>query len=72
MHQIESSLHLVFASYTGQVQYSDPHFGPLPEMCVRMLNNFNVFQAHANDLITDLSTPDVQGIYETQISLEFR
>ncbi len=34
--------------------------------------NVFCFKAHANDLVTDLSTPDVQGIYETQLSLEFR
>ena len=31
-----------------------------------------VYVQHANDLITDLSTPDIEGIYETQIPLEFR
>ena len=31
-----------------------------------------VFKKHASDLVTDLSTPDVEGIYETQVPLEFR
>ena len=31
-----------------------------------------VYMQHANDLVTDLSTPDIEGIYETQIPLEFR
>ena len=31
-----------------------------------------VYLQHANDLVTDLSTPDIEGIYETQIPLEFR
>ena len=31
-----------------------------------------VYAQHASDLITNLSTPDIEGIYETQIPLEFR
>jgi len=31
-----------------------------------------VFRRHSSDLVTDLSTPDVEGIYETQVPLEFR
>ncbi|CAB0010464.1 unnamed protein product [Nesidiocoris tenuis] len=31
-----------------------------------------VYQEHSNDLINDLSTPDVEGIYETQVPLLFR
>ena len=31
-----------------------------------------VYNAHATDLVADLSTPDVEGIYETQVPLEFR
>uniref|UniRef100_A0A0A9Y3R9 DNA polymerase epsilon catalytic subunit n=1 Tax=Lygus hesperus TaxID=30085 RepID=A0A0A9Y3R9_LYGHE len=31
-----------------------------------------VYQEHSNDLIADLSTPDVEGIYETQVPLLFR
>ncbi len=31
-----------------------------------------VFRRHASDLVTDLSTPDVEGIYETQVPLQFR
>ncbi len=31
-----------------------------------------VFRKHASDLVTDLSTPDVEGIYETQVPLDFR
>ena len=31
-----------------------------------------VYNAHASDLVADLSTPDVEGIYETQVPLEFR
>ncbi|CAB4064926.1 POLE [Lepeophtheirus salmonis] len=32
----------------------------------------HLFREHSSDLVTDLSTPDVEGIYETQIPLEFR
>ena len=32
----------------------------------------DVYNAHANDLVADLSTPDVEGIYETQVPLDFR
>ncbi len=32
----------------------------------------DVYRRHASDLITDLSTPDVEGIYETQVPPEFR
>lgn len=31
-----------------------------------------VYRQHASDLVTDLSTPDIEGIYETQIPLDFR
>ena len=31
-----------------------------------------LFRAHASDLVTDLSTPDIEGIYETQVPLDFR
>ncbi|KAK9501199.1 hypothetical protein O3M35_002270 [Rhynocoris fuscipes] len=31
-----------------------------------------IFEEHSNDLIADLSTPDVEGIYETQVPLLFR
>ncbi|KAK3853994.1 hypothetical protein Pcinc_039493 [Petrolisthes cinctipes] len=31
-----------------------------------------VFREHSNELMADLSTPDIEGIYETQIPLEFR
>ena len=31
-----------------------------------------VYNAHATDMVADLSTPDVEGIYETQVPLEFR
>ena len=31
-----------------------------------------VYKEHTSDLVTDLSTPDVEGIYETQVPLEFR
>ena len=31
-----------------------------------------VYNAHISDLVADLSTPDVEGIYETQVPLEFR
>ncbi len=31
-----------------------------------------VYRKHTSDLVTDLSTPDVEGIYETQVPLEFR
>ena len=31
-----------------------------------------VYNAHATDLVADLSTPDVEGIYETQVPLDFR
>jgi DNA polymerase epsilon subunit 1 len=30
-----------------------------------------VYNAHASDLVTDLSTPDVEGIYETQVGTVF-
>ena len=32
----------------------------------------DVYNAHASDLVADLSTPDVEGIYETQVPLDFR
>ena len=31
-----------------------------------------MYNAHASDLVADLSTPDVEGIYETQVPLDFR
>ena len=31
-----------------------------------------LYKAHSSDLVTNLSTPDIEGIYETQIPLEFR
>ncbi|KAG7176387.1 DNA polymerase epsilon catalytic subunit A-like [Homarus americanus] len=31
-----------------------------------------VFCEHSNELMADLSTPDIEGIYETQVPLEFR
>ncbi|KAK7073292.1 hypothetical protein SK128_028068 [Halocaridina rubra] len=31
-----------------------------------------VFKEHSNELMADLSTPDIEGIYETQVPLEFR
>ena len=32
----------------------------------------DLYRQHASDLVTDLSTPDIEGIYETQIPLDFR
>nr|XP_053633938.1 DNA polymerase epsilon catalytic subunit A-like [Cherax quadricarinatus] len=31
-----------------------------------------VFRENSNELMADLSTPDIEGIYETQVPLEFR
>nr|XP_027207609.1 DNA polymerase epsilon catalytic subunit A-like [Penaeus vannamei] len=31
-----------------------------------------VFREHSNELMADLSTPDIEGIYETQVPLDFR
>lgn len=31
-----------------------------------------LFREHSQELMADLSTPDIEGIYETQMSLEFR
>ncbi|XP_064102350.1 DNA polymerase epsilon catalytic subunit A-like [Macrobrachium nipponense] len=31
-----------------------------------------LFREHSNELMADLSTPDIEGIYETQVPLEFR
>ncbi|KAB7504214.1 DNA polymerase epsilon catalytic subunit A [Armadillidium nasatum] len=31
-----------------------------------------VFKEHSNELMADLSTPDIEGIYETQVPLDFR
>ncbi|XP_046997014.1 DNA polymerase epsilon catalytic subunit 1 [Schistocerca americana] len=31
-----------------------------------------LFQQHNQELLADLSTPDIEGIYETQVPLEFR
>ncbi|XP_050693132.1 DNA polymerase epsilon catalytic subunit A-like [Eriocheir sinensis] len=31
-----------------------------------------VFRKHNNELMADLSSPDIEGIYETQVPLEFR
>ncbi|XP_059098833.1 DNA polymerase epsilon catalytic subunit A-like [Tigriopus californicus] len=32
----------------------------------------DIYRQHASDLVTDLSTPDIEGIYETQVPLDFR
>ena len=31
-----------------------------------------MYCSHASDLVTSLLTPDVEGIYETKVPLEFR
>ena len=31
-----------------------------------------IYNAHSNELVGDLSNPDIEGIYETQVPLEFR
>ncbi|XP_041470272.1 DNA polymerase epsilon catalytic subunit A-like isoform X2 [Lytechinus variegatus] len=32
----------------------------------------DVYQQHANELTADLAAPDIEGVYETQVPLEFR
>jgi DNA polymerase epsilon subunit 1 len=40
----------------------------LSEYCV----SESIFQEHAGELVTQLSAPDIEGVYETQVPLEFR
>ncbi|XP_033105166.1 DNA polymerase epsilon catalytic subunit A-like, partial [Anneissia japonica] len=32
----------------------------------------HLFQEHSNELYADLSAPDIEGVYETQLGLDFR
>ncbi|KAL8598378.1 hypothetical protein ACOMHN_032655 [Nucella lapillus] len=32
----------------------------------------NIYRDHINDITADLSSPDIEGVYETQVPLEFR
>ncbi|XP_070201892.1 DNA polymerase epsilon catalytic subunit A-like [Littorina saxatilis] len=32
----------------------------------------NIYRNHINDITADLSSPDIEGVYETQVPLEFR
>ncbi|XP_046401826.1 DNA polymerase epsilon catalytic subunit 1 [Ischnura elegans] len=84
LHQIRMVIPRIFFVNQRSPREEDPT-GKLWRKCTRILPRsrpvFNLyeysvseglFQEHSQELTADLSTPDIEGIYETQVPLEFR
>ncbi|XP_071842245.1 DNA polymerase epsilon catalytic subunit A-like isoform X3 [Apostichopus japonicus] len=83
LHSIKLLVPRVF--YINQRNQKDSTEGPMWKKVNRTLPRsnpvFNLYQyfvpediysVHANDVNTDLSAPEIEGVYETQVPLDFR
>ena len=57
--------------FWGKVQKTLPRSHPVYNLYEYKVPE-EIYNAHSNELVGDLSNPDIEGIYETQVPLEFR
>nr|CAD7454366.1 unnamed protein product [Timema tahoe] len=85
LHQVKLVVPRIFYVNQRLPRNDTTEDAPLWRKCSRILPRsrpvFNLYEysvpeelykQHSQELMADLSTPDIEGIYETQVSLEFR